>query len=87
MKFFSKFQRKIFYINNNFLTLVFAESNCTKEKTGYQLFSIYSPDAITLAYNVVCEAIRIREQKLIEENISKNKYFEVKEQFEGDKNK
>jgi hypothetical protein len=87
MKFFSKFQRKIFYINNNFLTLILSESNIVKEKTGYQVFSIYSPEAILLGYNVVCEAIRIRELKLIEENKSKNKYLEVKEQFEGDKNK
>jgi hypothetical protein len=87
LKFFSKFQRKIFYVNNNFLTLIYSESNQIKEKSGYQVFFIYSPQAIQLSYDVVCEAIRIRELKIIEENKSKNKYLEVKELIEGDKNK
>jgi len=69
------------------LTLIYAESNGVKEKSGYQVLYIYSPEAIQLGYNVVCEAIRIRELKIIQENKSKNKYLEVKEQFEGEKNK
>ena len=87
MKFFSKFQRKIFYVNNNFLTLIYAESTHVKERSGYQVYYINSPESIQLGYNIVCEAIRIRELKILEENKSKNKYLEVKEQFEGEKNK
>ena len=87
LKYFSKFQRKVFYVNNNFLTLVYSESNYVKEKTGYQVVFIYSSAAIQLGNDVVCEAIRLRELKIIEENKSKNQYLEVKELLEGEKNK
>ena len=87
LKYFSKFQRKIFYVNTNFFTLIYSESNSIKEKTGYQVYFVYSPEAIQLSYDVVCEAIRLREIKIIEENKSKNKYLEVKEQLQGEKHK
>lgn len=74
-------------MNNNFLTLIYAESNQVKEQSGYHVYFVYSPQAIQLGYDVVCEAIRIREQKIFEANKSKNKYLEVKELIEGDKNK
>lgn len=74
-------------MNNNFLTLVFSESNFVKEKTGYNVFFIYSPTSIQLSYDVVCEAIRKKEQKILEAHKSKNQYLEVKELLEGEKNK
>ncbi len=87
LKYFSKFQRKAFYVCNNFLTLVCSESNAVKEKSGYNVFYILSPAVIQIAYDVVCEAIRVHEQRIAEENKSKNQYLEVKVFLEGEKNK
>lgn len=86
MKFFIKFSRKVFYVCNNFLTLVCSESYYTKEKTGFNIFYILSPINIISSYDVVCESIRIHELKLIEDIKSKSQYLEVKE-FLDEKNK
>lgn len=87
MKYFGKFQRKAFYVYNHFLTLVCSESNVSKEKFGYYVFYIMSPNTLQVSYDVICEAIRIQEQKLAEEHKSKNQYLEVKVFLEGEKNK
>lgn len=87
MKFFAKFQRKAFYIYNHFLTLVCSESNLAKEKIGYNVFYVMSPGTLQISYDVICEAVRIQEQKLAEEHKSKNQYLEVKVFLEGEKNK
>jgi len=87
LKYFSKFQRKAYYIYNHFLTLVCSESNATKEKTGFNIFYIMSQNTLQVSYDVICESIRIHEIKLAEEHKSKNQYLEVKVFLENEKNK
>ena len=54
---------------------------------GYNVFNVMSPHTLQISYDVICEAIRIQEQKLAEEHKSKNQYLEVKVFLEGEKNK
>jgi len=82
-----KFQRKAFYVYNHFLTLVSSESCLAKEKTGFNIFYVMSQNTLQISYDVICEAVRIQEQRLLDEHKSKNQYLEVKVFLEGEKNK